>query len=878
VRLLRLFLLVLLPLSWTMALPSAAQPCADVTPPDLVVTSPARAEALSSGGVGSTLLTVEGTATDAESDLVSLVVDGVELLGGPASQSEAFAVDVLSRWGLNVVVASATDACGNRREVVHPFLRSGDYAEPATTPASGATNPTAIVAQLNQTGLDDGNRNDLDDLASLAQAGLAGTDWNTLVPVTLIPGSAPSCGLFGAANALRVTRGTIAAGALTVDSLRATNDGLRARVRLASLSVPLSVRAWLCTATIVTSYGPLTGSISTTNPTLTATIDVTLVGNRAVMTVHSLNPLLSALSVTVDCFAIIQWACDGVSDLVVPLLQGIIEDALADALQDEIAPLVEDFFDGFALAERYVAAPPVDVSVNVLGSLDLLDFAGPEGAGRARIGLSAQIHPDARGAGIPDSAPGAIRRGAAAPSFSTSGYALGLWLQDDLVNQALWALWYGGGLDLPDLRDEAAARGLDVEALAVFAHLPPVLMPGDEPGKVAFGIGDLEVTALVDVAKLPGAIGSGLAALTVRASGFVHGTLGVDAAAQKLDFDASGATVEVELLEPHDPALAAVLSPLLEHLVAAWLPSLVQDLVRSIALPVFPAGVTGYVLGIEDASVDRPTDGATRIVGAFGAAPECGDGAVIADETCDDGNRRAGDGCDDACRIEPRWSCMGQPSVCAPLCGNGVRDHPGEQCDDGNTTDGDGCSASCRLEGVRNLLANSHFDADLSSWQDDSPSGSAIWVDQDVDDRSGSGSAQLTGSPAATLLSECVALGTGDTALLRGWYRRDAGSGSGPLDPFGVELFADPGCASAPWEAALPIAPAGDWQFGELVVDLTANGGARSARVSLGANSSVVLYDSVELVPEPSHGASLAALAALAWLARRRPRPALSER
>ncbi len=92
---------------------------------------------------------------------------------------------------------------------------------------------------------------------------------------------------------------------------------------------------------------------------------------------------------------------------------------------------------------------------------------------------------------------------------------------------------------------------------------------------------------------------------------------------------------------------------------------------------------------------------------------ECADGIVQRGERCDDGNTTSEDGCDEKCKLEAGWTCIGEPSVCTPNCGNGVVDvddgsdceegeHGSEcaprhfeECDDGNTEDGDGCSSTC---------------------------------------------------------------------------------------------------------------------------------------------------------------------------------------
>ncbi len=76
----------------------------------------------------------------------------------------------------------------------------------------------------------------------------------------------------------------------------------------------------------------------------------------------------------------------------------------------------------------------------------------------------------------------------------------------------------------------------------------------------------------------------------------------------------------------------------------------------------------------------------------------CGNGIIEGDEECDDGNRYPGDGCSSNCKVEPGWECRGEPSVCTPICGDGIIVRGREFCDDGNTEPGDGCSADCRIE------------------------------------------------------------------------------------------------------------------------------------------------------------------------------------
>lgn len=86
--------------------------------------------------------------------------------------------------------------------------------------------------------------------------------------------------------------------------------------------------------------------------------------------------------------------------------------------------------------------------------------------------------------------------------------------------------------------------------------------------------------------------------------------------------------------------------------------------------------------------------------------PACGNGAVETvwlpsgtprDEPCDDGNDVDGDGCTSQCEVETGYACSGAPSLCGPICGDGLI-VGGEGCDDGNDDDSDGCASTCFVE------------------------------------------------------------------------------------------------------------------------------------------------------------------------------------
>ena len=51
---------------------------------------------------------------------------------------------------------------------------------------------------------------------------------------------------------------------------------------------------------------------------------------------------------------------------------------------------------------------------------------------------------------------------------------------------------------------------------------------------------------------------------------------------------------------------------------------------------------------------------------------ECGNGAFNIAEECDDSNIIDSDGCSSTCIEEVGWNCVNFPSICSPICGDGI--------------------------------------------------------------------------------------------------------------------------------------------------------------------------------------------------------------
>ncbi len=680
-----------------------AQGCADKTAPTVAITSPARAEQIQAGGLAPFSLTVTGEASDSESAIVSIQVDGVEVLSSPGGLVEPFSVVVDSPWGMNTLVVSAADACGNRAEIVHSFIRgaaSSGFYPAATADDSNAQAAGGIRVRLGQQVIDDGNRNDLDDLATFLDNELGSLDVNSVIPTTIQDEDVPKCNnvtdnwISDKQKELRITRGTITAGAFAIDSIIPRSSGLEVKGSLASLSMPVTIKAFECVAGNRDSTD-FDGTFSLTNARVTIVGTAAVSAGKAHVTISSSTASTDSVDFTMHCGSF-QSLCNAVTNDLVDSFKGAIENKIANTIENKIPGTVEPFLEALDVGSAVSLPAPLGTVVALESGLDEITI----GAGFVTIGNFTQFHPDSRGAEIPAAAPGSIRRFGASPVSFTGTRDIALSAKDDLINQLLWSLWYGGFLDFDDVSNLIHVDG--VERLALVANLPPVWMPGAAPDGAVVGLGEVFVDTTIDTSKIDSVPDIGELSLRFVLGATIDGVVVADGAKQTFGFDAQGANVELQVLDISIPGLGPAVTPFLEGILEGLLPDLVESFVGRLPLPKIPVeslgGTPGFALSLSQPTADRPAGkNGTRIEGDVGLVPVCGDGLRRGSEQCDDGNRVFGDGCDPSCLVESGWTCAGAPSACELICSNGRID-AGETCDDGGLVDGDGCDSSCGVE------------------------------------------------------------------------------------------------------------------------------------------------------------------------------------
>jgi hypothetical protein len=559
----------------------------DGAPPVIVITSPARGAIVSA--TPGQVLTVRGEVTDATTSVTSLSVNGRPVT---VARDGSFSTTMVPSWGLNVIEATAVDDVGNTRALAQSFELASRYRRASPSRIAAARIDDGLVLRLGRTALDDNNA-DVDDLATIARLAVEQVDLATLIPSPVTTyNSDCSIPFVTIRGALRLYVDDVRYASPTFD-FTPIAGGLRLRVEVNNAVVDLHTSGDVCDVGV-----GLSGSARATRIVVTADLMVSANNGQVTARVSSRNVQISGLSIDLRLPSIIDWAVDGIINLFSGAISGQLESAFGDVIASEVPPVIEQFLEAVAVGTLVRLPAPLSLTLGVDSRLGSLAFDAQGGS----TGLDTTLY--AAGTIVPEPPGGILQEARTAPAFDPAR-ALGVGISFDLVNQALYALWYGGGLDL-DL-DPSSFSSQGGSRAHLRAGLPPVLRPsGVASHPLELQAGELAID--LDLSTLPGlppVRATLIAAFRARAS------VTVDAQGQLQLALAPTAEVSVDfdvLLDGLTDVVA--FTQALESTLASLLPQLVGQVLRGIPIPTIDlssmAGTylpAGIVLGVGQASV-----------------------------------------------------------------------------------------------------------------------------------------------------------------------------------------------------------------------------------------------------------------------------------
>lgn len=543
----------------------------DGTAPEIEFIFPTRAELVV--GQPNRSLTIRGRVTDATSGVSEMMVNGSLV---SVDRSGNFTAPMATAWGVNLIEASAFDAAGNRRDITQSFQYASEYKRASPRRTVSGRVPDGIIAHLGQQALDDNNY-DVDDLATIARLAIQHMDVNALIPNPVTTYNSDCSVLFVTIRgALRLHVDDVDFGAPRID-VTAINGGLRLRVEVPNVSVDLRTTGDVCDIGL-----GLRGNASASRIVVQGDLQVRRVNGQVQVTMPSRSVSISGLDIDLDLPAVIDWAVDGIISLFSGMISNRLETAFGDVIQDEIPPVIAGFLDSLDIGTGFNLPAPVSMRLNLATGLGMMQFDSAGG----NVGMDTTIY--AAGTISPEPRGGILREQQTIPTFSSSR-SLGVAMSYDLINQALYSLWYGGGLDIDldesllpsDFNDggqmiqlEASLRGL----------MAPVLRPtGNSAFPAELQVGDLELDISVDgIPNLP-AID-----VTAYATVFIQANATINSAGEIVLMMGPTPRIAFEFTTPLDGIIdVAAFIDQIEDTLATLVPQVFTQVIGGIPIPSF---------------------------------------------------------------------------------------------------------------------------------------------------------------------------------------------------------------------------------------------------------------------------------------------------
>lgn len=500
----------------------------DGSPPMLTIDFPPWGTELD----GKPSVKVKGTAGDAGSGVKSLTVngkttyvtstpckldsdcsDGVDSAGGTCLPDPGDPTNghcSIGQWtsqqgalhGLNMVLAQITDIGGLVTKATRGFYYASKYYPTDAATPQGAMVEDGLQVFLGKDFIDDGVHDPAhpNDLATLMEVIIGGLDVNGLLP--------PSINQSG--FDIKISNISFQKPHI---SLTPINGGIAMQVTIEKLSADVSAKTKVIGITVGAS-----GTVTIATITIDMTLMLGVKDGVTTVAVPKTSVNMSPLKLNLN----------GLLGLLNPIINLIaggftsqIEGMMTQMIGAQVAPLIQGLLAQFALnmaipLPALIPGMPA-VTISLVSTIRLLEFSSYGGLIKMNTSIVAPK-------GTAHSVLGSIGRdgcmGSIPDAFTIdTTQRLQLAIHDDVINQALYAIWYGGALKLQNLQakdlgltgDSASMGGFSLEG-AVFGadlFLPPILescnMPS--PMDVRIQVGDLSAEATLNMGDTPLTIG-----------------------------------------------------------------------------------------------------------------------------------------------------------------------------------------------------------------------------------------------------------------------------------------------------------------------------------------------------------------------------------
>ncbi len=453
-------------------------------PPAVTVTFPLRGATLSGTKPS---VTVEGIAQDAIAGIAEVRVNGDAAQLNPDG---SFTKIIVPKWGLNILEVVAEDGGGTITTITQSFYYS-DHWYPLSPSIPYV--PDAVKLWMSEDFIDDGYHNPThpDDLATILEAVVGDLDLGSLL------GDASD---IGGGYSLEINNIGFNPPKLALDP---QFGGLDIVMEVKNLYLGIKLKGE-CKVLGVDLCPDFSGSVSVDKMIIMA--DLLASAIEGVMDVALVNADVVMNHIDVDINGILGWLFDWLIDFLVTIFSGQIEDLVKDELADSLGDTLADLFASLAISETIEIPALLPGMMPAALTFDMILWTMQFTPDGGNIGMAARA---IIGKATPHNIMGSIGRGTCLQGLPTQYTLPGndefeVGLYDDLLNEMLAAIWYGGVLNLSmdeeTLGDSLSVDGLPVDSMVVTTnpYLPPIINGCTSDGLLKLQLGDCFVDAEID--------------------------------------------------------------------------------------------------------------------------------------------------------------------------------------------------------------------------------------------------------------------------------------------------------------------------------------------------------------------------------------------
>ncbi len=515
---------------------------------------------------GKPSVTLRGNVADDETGIEVLTVNGIDARNFVKSDGTFTFLLTPIKQGLNTVKVVVQNGAGLKTETGVGFYYSPVYYPNHRNDVAAGLVQQGVRAFLGRDFVDDGDHSlPPDDLATIIEVLLTSLDIGALIPNPVAE-----------AGPYTVLLSNLRFGKPTTQ-VRLFNGGINVRITIPNFSVNVKAEG---TCNFIIDWCPdVSGRVSSSNIMAITDVLIWMDGNGQIHArTQQVQVQLAGLNVELDGLlgTLLGWLID----LLVNTFTNAIEQAVEDQIGSLIDETITDLLNQFEIDETFEIPPILGGKPSAVSLLTKPSHLAVEPEG-IWLDMAGTLYAKKAVARNPL---GSIGRAAClatneAPFELPWNSEVSLAAHDDLLNQALFAVWWGGTLNMTitaeDLGDtDLTSYGVENLNVDLDFLLPPILTDCAVPGKIQLQVGDLYVEATLDFLSNPLELGLFIQAAADASLAVVEGDEGPEIA---ITLDGIPVLdIEIISINPDFPLEKEVLMDLLRS-------QLINDLLADVA-------------------------------------------------------------------------------------------------------------------------------------------------------------------------------------------------------------------------------------------------------------------------------------------------------